>query len=634
MIAGAGGGVAVNTELLTPIPKGISLSDMRTLTALLICLMACPLLAQNSRPNILWIVSEDNNPYLGCYGDKLAKTPTIDSLAKEGLLFSNCFAQAPVCAPSRFTLITGVYATSAQPANHMRAQGKLPDHLLEGFPALLRKAGYYCTNSAKTDYNAPINIKATWDESSKKAHWRNRPAGKPFFAVFNHEVTHESSIHGKQRPLPEGKDPSTVRIPAYAPDTPETRADRALYYDNLRRLDGQVATLLKQLDEDGLAQDTIVFYFADNGGVLPRSKRFAYDSGLRVPLIARFPARFTSLSAASSGATVEAPVSWVDMAPTILSLVGIDIPNHYQGHAFLGPKAQPQQYAFSFRDRMDERYDFVRTARDKQFRYIRNYRPDIIWGQHVQYLWQQKGMQVWEQLHKAGKLNPVQDRFWGEKPAEELYDLQADPDEVNNLAGNPEYMSVMERMRRALREHLVRTRDNGFLPEGSAGEGYASTRDDKTYPIAKYIDIADVVTRREVTNLPKFQEWMADPDATVRYWGALGCVMLREKAAPAAASLIKLLDDPSDHVKVVAAESLAFMDKPEGVAKLASLLTDASNNRIRLQAANSLDHLGGRAKPALAAFEKAASDADDYVKRAARYSAAVLAGKKAPGEHD
>src|SRR4051812_32012130 len=239
------------------------------------------------RPNVLWLVSEDNNPYLGCYEDPLARTPVIDGLAKEGVRYENCFSQAPVCAPSRFTLISGVYATSCQPANHMRASGKTPPGF-RGFPAYLRDAGYYTTNNAKTDYNAPVDMKDAWDESGKRAHWRNRPKGKPFFAVFNFEVTHESSLFGKFQPLRDGTDPAKVRIPAYCPDTPETRADRALYYDQHRRLDGQVAVILAQLKEDGLEDDTIVFYYGDNGGVLPRSKRFAYDSGLHVPLIVRY----------------------------------------------------------------------------------------------------------------------------------------------------------------------------------------------------------------------------------------------------------------------------------------------------------------------------------------------------------
>jgi arylsulfatase A-like enzyme len=598
--------------------------------------VAARLLAQvqggGKRPNILWIVSEDNNPYLGCYGDKVARTPTIDSLAREGVLYQNCFSQAPVCAPSRFTLITGMYATSCQPASEMRASGKPPAEL-RGFPAYLRDAGYYTTNNAKTDYNAPIKMKDAWDQSSKRAHWRNRPAGKPFFAVFNHEVTHESCLFGKFRPIPGGTNPADVRIPAYCPDTWETRADRALYYDQHRRLDEQVARLLAELKEDGLEDDTIVFYYGDNGGVLPRSKRFAYDSGLHVPLIVRFGKNWQHLAPSGPGTKVESPVSFVDFAPTVLALAGAKAPAYFQGKAFLGPGGRGDAYAFSHRDRMDERYDLVRTARDGQFRYIRNYRPDLPWGQHVQYMFQQRGYRAWERLHKAGKLDAVQERFWQEKPEEELYDLSADPDEVNNLATSPEHAETIRRMRTALREHMLRIRDNGFIPEGSPMEGYAATRDKEAYPLERLIDFADVVTKRDPASIPQFVKAMTDANEAVRYWAVLGCLMVGDKATPAKGALVAALGDASPHVRVVAAEALCRIgEAPRGLAALGELLTTHTNPKVRLQAANSLDHLGDLAKPALDALRKATRDEDDYVKRASRYTAAVLAGERPPGE--
>src|SRR5260221_2509284 len=238
------------------------------------------------------------------------------------------------------------------------------------------------------------------DASNNRAHWRNRPKGKPFFAVFNHEVTHESCLFGKFQPLAGGTDPKSMRIPAYCPDTAETRADRALYYDQHRRLDGQVRQLLAQLKEDGLEDDTIVFYYGDNGGVLPRSKRFAYDSGLHVPLIIRYGKNWQHLAPSGPGTRVESPVSVVDFAPTVLSLAGVTAPKYFQGRAFAGAeKAAPAEYAFCHRDRMDERYDLVRTARDKQYRYIRNYRPDPPWGQHVPYMFQQAGHRAWGRRH-------------------------------------------------------------------------------------------------------------------------------------------------------------------------------------------------------------------------------------------
>ena len=587
-----------------------------------------------ARPNILWIVSEDNNPYLGCYGNKLVHTPTLDRLAAQSVLYQNCFSQAPVCAPSRFTLITGIYATSCGPAEHMRAQGKMPD-FVRGFPAYLRAAGYYCTNRAKTDYNAPINMKDAWDESSARAHWRNRPAGKPFFAVFNHEITHESQVFPKNmarhRPVPNPVDPAKVDLPTYCPDTPETRRDRANYYDHMSRLDTQVASLLKQLEDDGLADDTVVFYYGDNGGVLPRSKRFCYDSGLHVPLIIRFPKKWQHLAPAAAGSRIDAPVSFVDFAPTVLGLAGVGIPKYMEGHAFAGPaNAGPKEFAFSFRNRMDERYDFVRTVRDKRYRYIRNYMPHLIYGQHVSYMFQQQGVQVWEKMYNEGKTTGAQNFFWEEKPGEELYDLQTDPDEVKNLIASPNHRPLVERMRAACEQHMLRTRDNGFIPEGSPLEGYVNAHDPKAYPLEKIMEVAGVAAERDVCRTPQLVEWMSDENECVRYWATLGCVMLGERAGTfvdAPAALEKRLADSSFQVRVAAAEALCCIGKSaKGLPVLIDCLKH-SNPWVRLQAANSLQNIGEKARPALKALQQATADSNDYVRRATKYTAAVLSGQ-------
>jgi arylsulfatase A-like enzyme len=585
------------------------------------------------RPNILWLVSEDNNPYLGCYGNKLVHTPTIDKLAAEGVLYENCFSSAPVCAPSRFTLITGMYATSCGPAEHMRAQGKIPD-VTRGFAAYLRDAGYYCTNNAKTDYNAPIKMKDAWDESSKKAHWRNRPAGKPFFAVFNHEVTHESQVFpqamAKYKPVANPVDPAKVTLPVYCPDTPEFRRDRANYYDHMSRLDDQLAEKLKQLEDAGLAEDTIVFYYGDNGGVLARSKRFCYDSGLHVPLIIRFPKKWQHLAPAQPGSRLDACVSFVDFAPTVLSLAGVPAPKYMEGHAFAGSAAAPpQEFAFGFRNRMDERYDFVRTVRDKRYRYIRNYMPHVISGQHVTYMFQQKSVAQWAKMYKEGKLTGPQKFFWEEKPAEELYDLQTDPDEVKNLANDPAHQDILKRMRAACREFILKYRDNGFIPEGSDLEGYVKAHDDKVYPLERIVDVADLAILRDPANVAKFVALMSDENECIRYWAAMGCLMLRDKAASAAGALEKLLTDASPSVRVAAAEELCYLGQTaKGLAVLQEVLLKGANPWVRLQAANALDHLGPAAKPALAALETATKDANDYVLRATTYTAAVLKGEQ------
>ena len=593
--------------------------------------------ASLSPPNILWIVSEDNNPYIGAYGDPVAQTPTLDQLAGDGVLYENCFSPAPVCAPTRFTLITGVYATSCGPAEHMRAQGKIPA-LLRGFPAYLRGAGYYCSNNAKTDYNAPIDMKDTWDESSKQAHWRKRPAGKPFFSVFNHEVTHESQVFPKNQagypPLAHPTDPAKVKLPAYHPDTPEMRSDRAHYYDQMARLDQQVASLLKQLEEDGLAEDTIVFYYGDNGGVLPRSKRFCYDSGLHVPLIVRFPKKYAHLAPSKPGSRISAPVGFVDFAPTILSLVGVTPPEHMQGKAFMGAlKSEPKKYAFSFRNRMDERYDMVRTARDERYRYIRNFMPHLIYGQHVQYLWQQTGVGVWEKLYRQGKLVGAQKSFWEEKPFEELYDLKNDPDEINNLVHSPSHQEVLKPMRAALERHMLEVRDNGFIPEGSAGEGYLESRNAKNYPLERILQVANLVCLRDTANLPKLIRWMEDENECIRYWAVLGCVMLRGKAKLAEEALRKRLENDTPQVRIAAAEALCHLGR-EGKALpvLESLLLKHENPRVRLQAVNVLQNIGKKARPVLSSIEQATKDNDNYVVRAAGYTFAVLKGIPPPTE--
>ena len=384
------------------------------------------------RPNILWLVSEDNNTFLGCYGDPLAHTPTLDRLASQGVLFERCFAQ-PVCAPSRFTLITGMYSVTCGPAEHMRAQGKIPSWL-KSFPAYLRKAGYYTSNNAKTDYNSPINMNEAWDASNNKAHWRKRPdPQQPFFSVFNHEVTHESCLFpAEERKLDfPPMDPAKVRIPPYQPDTPEMRADWARYYNHMTLMDEQIAAKLKELETDGLADNTIVFYYSDNGGVLPRSKRFLERSGTHVPLIIYFPPKWRHLAPAAPGSRIKDPVGFVDFAPTILSLAGVEIPGYMMGRAFAGlSRGQPNEYTFCTRDRMDERYDMMRSLMNYRYLYIHNYRPELPYVQRLTYQFQARGYQSWAREAAAGHLTAATAQFWGEKPTEELYDLEADPDNV------------------------------------------------------------------------------------------------------------------------------------------------------------------------------------------------------------
>ena len=595
--------------------------------------------ASADRPNILWLVSEDNSTFLGCYGDRLAHTPTLDRLASQGVVFERCFAQ-PVCAPSRFTLITGMYSVTCGPAEHMRAKGKIPAWL-KGFPAYLRKAGYYTANNSKTDYNSPINMKEAWDASSKNAHWRNRPDSKqPFFSVFNHEVTHESCLF----PVEERKldfppmDPARVRIPPYQPDTPEIRADWARYYNHMRLMDEQIAARLKELERDGLAENTIVFYYSDNGGVLPRSKRFLQRSGTHVPLIVYFPPKWRHLAPGAPGTRIKDPVSFVDFAPTVLSLAGVKIPDYMMGRAFAGPAKGPaNEYVFCTRDRMDERYDMMRSLMSYGYLYIHNYRPELPYVQRLSYMFQARGYQSWAREAAAGRLTPATAQFWGEKPTEELYDLGADPDNVRNLVSEPGHRDVLEKMRAELMRRMVAIKDNGFIPEGSPLEGCAESRAPGAVPFERVVALANLASTRNVEDLPKLMAALDDSNEAIRWWSALGCVMLRVKAAPAEAALRKRLADPSGAVQAAAAEAVAQLGRTDlALPVLERWITNTSGTFYTVHAANVLIRLGEGGRPLLpvmrrmytATQDAANNTAPAYLNRILERNIALLEGRE------
>ena len=440
--------------------------SQRISALLFLIILACrSQLAAADRPNILWITSEDNGPHLGCYGDEYATTPNLDAFAEKSCRYLHCWSNAPVCAPARTAIITGMYPTSLG-AEHMRSMVRLPEGFLM-YPQYLREAGYYCTNNSKEDYNVEKPGKV-WDESSRTAHWKNRAEGQPFFAIFNLTISHESQIRNEIDEQDRIHDPDNVRVPAYHPDTPEVRKDWAQYYDRLTMMDAKVGETLRELEEAGLADETIVFYYGDHGSGMPRNKRWPYNSGLHVPLLVHIPEKWRDLATDDfeTGGTSGRLVSFVDLAPTLLSLCGIEPPEHMQGHAFLGEHAaEPQPYIHGFRGRMDERYDMVRSVTDGRYVYIRNYMPHRIYGQYVSYMFQTPTTRVWKERFDDGELDEAQSRFWQPKPPEELYDLESDPDEVINLVESAEHRDVLERMREALVDHLSRIVDLGFFSE-------------------------------------------------------------------------------------------------------------------------------------------------------------------------
>ncbi len=418
-------------------------------------------------PNILCLTVEDISPMLGCYGDTLAHTPNIDKLASEGVLFTNAFTTAGVCAPSRSSLITGMYHSSIG-ANHMRTSSKIegqvpyeavPPSEVKCFTEFLRAEGYYCTNNVKTDYQFKTPITA-WDESSTRAHWRNRPEGMPFFSIFNHMTTHESQVWGR------ANDPVTiphewVTVPPYYPDTKAAREDLARVYSNIAVMDREIGDIIDQLKEDGLYNNTIIIFYSDHGGPLPRQKREIYDSGLKVPLIIRFP------NAQHAGTVVDDLVSFVDIPPTILSMAGIQIPSYMQGQAFWGEqKAPARKYIFAARDRMDGQYDMRRAIRDKQYKLIKNYYPEKGAYLDIEFRKNLGVMKALLYLKSQGRLNAQQMQWFRETKAPiELYNIQQDPHEMVNLADNPAYADVVESMNAQLEAWMKKTDDKGRMTE-------------------------------------------------------------------------------------------------------------------------------------------------------------------------
>jgi arylsulfatase A-like enzyme len=554
------------------------------------------------RPNIVWLSSEDHGPHLGCYGDRNASTPNVDAVAAKGMRYSRAWSCAPVCAPARTTLISGLYPPSTG-AEHMRSMVAYPDGK-KMFPQYLREAGYYCTNNNKEDYNLSKPGRV-WDESSLTAHWINRPDGRPFFAVFNSMKSHESQIRTWPHTLVH--DPALVRVPAYHPDTPEVRHDWAQYYDGISAADADAGSRLRELENAGLMESTIIFYFADHGSGMPRSKRSACNSGLQVPLIVYIPEAFRHLRSADylPGGASHRLVSFVDFAPTVLSLAGIEPADWMQGHAFLGPyAAPPQPIIYGFRGRMDERNDMVRSATDGRYVYVRNYMPHKIPGQHVSYMFQTPTTPVWRRLHDEGKLTPAQDAFWHTKPAEELYDLANDPDEINNLAGAAEHQETLTRLR-AAQQNLARTvRDVGFLPEGEIHSRSAGTtpydmgHDEAKYPFERIFRTAELASRSDGNIVTPLTDALRDVDSTVRYWGALGLLVRGETAVQAGQkSLAAALEDPSPYVRIVAAEALARFGAPTDRERALKLLAEsadwsANNVFIAMAALNAIGAVG------------------------------------------
>ncbi|MGI9532150.1 sulfatase family protein [Lutimonas sp.] len=439
------------------------------------------------RPNILWIVAEDMSEYLPSFRDSTIVTPNLSRLAAEGICYDNFFAPHPVCAPARAAIITGRYANSIG-ASHMRtgpwfggrpstealqnyqnnampknitAYEAVPPPEVKMFTEYLRKAGYYCSNNSKEDYQF-IKTPTAWDDSSSKAHWRNRASNQPFFSIFNIGITHESQIWRKQKDSLWVEADLEVPVPPYLPDTDIAKNDIRRMYSNVKEMDARVGEILKELEADGLLENTIIFWYTDHGGPLPRQKRLLYDSGIKVPMIIRFPNSIATKDRDSS------MISFIDLAPTLLSIAHIKPPAYMQGNAFLG-NYQPSQkptYVFGAADRFDASSDKIRSVRDKQFKYIKYYNTNKPMYLEVSYRNQMPIMQELLRLRDQGDLSENQALWFRKnKPEEELFDILNDPHEINNLANNPAYQSKLVELRQACEKWVTDINDTGLLPE-------------------------------------------------------------------------------------------------------------------------------------------------------------------------
>ena len=556
--------------------------------------------ATGKRPNILWLTSEDNNvTYLGCYGNEMAVTPNIDRLAKNGFRYTYCYSNGAVCSASRTSWIVGMNAITMGGQNHRsRVNGSSS---LVYYPAQLRKAGYFTGNFKKKDYNVKDSrMKGMWDRE-RTPDWNELKANQPFFQVINHLESHESRAMG----LDHIHDPAKVKLPPYHPDTPTVRANYAHYYDAITRMDRDVGKALQALEEQGLAENTIVIYNSDHGGPLPRGKRYMYDSGTHCPLVIRIPKKYKSLwPAEKPGSVVERLVSFIDMPATWLSLAGAEIPSNYQGNVFLGENQTPEsKYHFSFRGRNDARIENARAIRDKQFLYVRNLIPYVPRGQYLDYQWKIPMQRAWEEEFNAGRCNDVTGRFFKEKATEELYDVSKDAFCIKNLAENPEYKEVLANLSQRLTDQQVALSDSGMIPESELSRRveqnnsnpYDVVHNPALYDLDAYMQVAAVALERDPACKDQLLGMLKHPDSGVRYWGVSGLFMIRDQVGSLEAPLNALLTDDSHNVRAMAAWTLIELN---GSKKAYSCMENMiqTDSYALLEVLNIVDWMGAKGK--------------------------------------
>jgi len=543
------------------------------------------LTGEEGRPNILWITSEDNDAaWLGCYGDVQASTPHLDDLAERSLRYENFYSNAPVCAVARSTILTGSHAVT-QGTQHMRSRHPIPSRFMPVITQL-REVGYYCTNNSKTDYNYRVEDKSLWDQCGRSAHYRMRKEGQPFFSIFNITLSHESSLFPEryQKRIHEGiledrtrLDAAALRLRPYLPDLPEVRKDSARYYDIITAMDKEVGKLLAELESSGLAEDTIVFYFSDHGGILPRGKRYLYNTGVRVPFIVHLPKKWAHLGSTQCPAVVSEAGSFLDLAPSLHALVGLSPAPHHQGESLFRKWSSDEEeiamkprWISLYGDRFDEIYGMRRGVTNGKWKYIRRFTPHLAAAPYSFYQFGQEGWTAWRKAAEEGKLEHRFQVLW-ESPqvVEELYDLEKDPWEINNLADSPQYEDQCEQLRVVLRETLVKQKDCGFAPEPfwahlAPKSGIADYAQESLGIWPELIDLALSATDLRKEFSKECEAALAHSNPLFRYWGLYGCVLRSRDSSWSGhwpeESLKEALEDPMLTNRLLAAQALARHD--------------------------------------------------------------------------
>ena len=558
-------------------------------------------LSAAQRPNIVWIVSEDNSiHYLNHFFPGGAKAPNIESLAAHGLTFHHAFSNAPVCSVARTTLATGCYGPRIGTQFHRKYKMAAMPPGLKMFPAYLRDAGYYTTNNSKKDYNA-IEGDGVWDESSKTASWKNRTeAEQPFFHMQSHAQSHESSLHFNLNTFQTEQtttDPNAIQLADYFPDTPLFRYTHARYHDRMQAIDEIVGQTVAKLEEDGLLEDTFIFYFGDHGGVLPRSKGYLYESGLHVPLVVRVPDNFKHLVGGKHGTRVDGFVSFVDFGPTVLELAGVGIPPQIDGKPFLGEnvalaEVNSRNEAFGYADRFDEKYDLVRSLRLGRYQYIRNYQPYLPDGLNNNYRYKMLAYSQWRELWKAGKLSGFSKQFFQPRAVEQLFDCEADPHQVQNLAADPQYAKILLKLRSRLQNRLAQMPDLSFYPESvlteQAMDNPVAFGQEHKEEIRALMETADLALQSFASAKPSLIRALSSTRPMVRFWAATVCTTFGTQAAELVQDVKPLLEDESMVVRIRAAEFLGLLGKTNPQTVLTEVVNTTENPVEATEALNSV----------------------------------------------